>query len=757
MGSSKKVTVGYKIYLGMHMVLCHGPVDKIVGIQVDKRRAWLGTSTGGRINIRANGLFGGEKREGGISGDVDFEPGRPDQIQNDYLQARLGTDIPAFRGVAALVLRQLYLGINPYLKKWGARLQRIHVRQDGLPQWYDAKAEINSSLVPFSVRYTDFSDGWQTNAPTKFQIINGMIANTLVNADNADYWRISLPGWDLTRVYCEFMLIDRDLGDPIGIRFDTDDDQRLFSFMPQAEDEYDALRRPHVNYWDANLGDLSATPIYGQELDEGVKYAFEALIDTAAAQFTYFLRQGSEVLASGTLSYPVGPLAYAVFGRSSNALPERTGIAGFSLLEVSGYYSAGEMNPAHIIRECLTDPDWGMGYAEADIDDDAFAAAADRLFSERMGISILWEKQVPIEDFVREILRHIDAALYVDRRTGRFVLRLIRDDYDVEALPVLGPSEIERVENYTRPQPIELMNSVTVSYWDAATGGTATVTVDDPALVQIFGQVRSVSVRYDGFTNRNIGVRVGRRDLRSMSSPLLSATLYVGRAAAKPLNPGDAFKLVWPALHEGWVVMRITRMRLGDGVRNLVQIQCVEDVFALPETQTVADPDDEWENPAQPPQPAEHRIVTELPYFELVQRIGQANADEQLVLNPYLGFVTASAARPGSAINATMMVDAGAGFEDAAIIDFCPYAVLAAPVGPLDTGLAITGAIDLDLLELATHAQLGPELVRIDAVTDTEITVGRGVLDTVPRAHAAGTPLFGWDQFADGDPTEYAA
>src|SRR5690606_3497700 len=46
------------------------------------------------------------------------------------------------RGVVGVVLRQVYLGLNPYLKKWSFRVQRIHTRQNGLAQWYYPKAEI---------------------------------------------------------------------------------------------------------------------------------------------------------------------------------------------------------------------------------------------------------------------------------------------------------------------------------------------------------------------------------------------------------------------------------------------------------------------------------------------------------------------------------------------------------------------------------------------------------------------------------------
>ena len=96
--------------------------------------------------------------------------------------------------------------------------------------------------------------------------------------------------------------------------------------------------------------------------------------------------------------------------------------------EDAGQYLFGDysdMNPAHIIRECLTDTNWGMGYPESDIDDVSFTAAADKLYSESMGISMLWSQQTSIEDFVEEIIRHIDAALYVDRTTGKFVLKPI--------------------------------------------------------------------------------------------------------------------------------------------------------------------------------------------------------------------------------------------------------------------------------------------------------------------------------------------
>jgi uncharacterized protein YegL len=101
-----------------------------------------GGAAGGRIRIDKPDLFGGTKREGGIVGDVDVLMGFPDQGQNDYLAARAGTDVPGYRGLCSLVLRQVYLGLNPYLKPWAVRLTRVLKAEDGAEQWYPARTPI---------------------------------------------------------------------------------------------------------------------------------------------------------------------------------------------------------------------------------------------------------------------------------------------------------------------------------------------------------------------------------------------------------------------------------------------------------------------------------------------------------------------------------------------------------------------------------------------------------------------------------------
>lgn len=555
-GSSKKVTVGYKYYLGMHMVLCHGPIDSIDAIEVDGKTAWSSGTTGGAITINSPDLFGGESREGGVSGVVDIEMGSQTQGRNAYLQAQLGANIPAYRGVVGAVLRQVYVGLNPYLKRWSFWGKRINVRQDGIPQWYLARAAIGN-----------------------------------------------------------------------------------------------------------------------------------------------------------------------------------------------------DMNPAHIIRECLTDPDWGMGYPEADIDDAAFTTAADQLHTEGMGMSVLWDRSVQLDEFIGMVLKHIDGALYVDRNTGRFVLKLARGGYSIPSLLVLDEDSVERITDFKRNTIGELTNSVTVVFWDATTGKNNSVTVQDIALAAQQGATVGTTIQYPGFTNGTIATQVAARDLKALSIPLASATIYANRRAAG-LNIGDVFVLSWPRYGVTQMVMRVTNVELGSLDSNLVKIQAIEDVFALSAAIYAPPPPSGWTNPNTPPAPCPYHCVIEAPFWELVQRMGDTDAR---ALPATAGFVVATGVRPSSdASNAKLYTDVTGVWEEAGTVDFCPTAILTAAVSSNTTTFPIGTGVDLDVVQVGTYALIDSELVRIDAVSDTSLTVGRGVLDTVAKPHAVGARLFFADAFFESDAVEYA-
>lgn len=759
-GSSKKVTVGYKYYIGMHMILCHGPVDKITRIRVDGRDAWTGDYAAGRLIITKPSLFGGESREGGVEGLLDFETGGPGQVANDYLKRNLTNLVPAFRGVVGVVLRQMYIGMNPYLKKWAFRLQRIHVRQNGAAQWQNHLASVGTRVFGEKTRLyfaLDVSGSMQGNRlATMKSAMSDVLDNILPFATGSADLDIRIVAYSasstsITRYNCNH-----------------DDIEALRSWVNERTasggTHFDEAIAPALTFFDPAsprnnlLFFITDGEPTGSSADVAVSLAADMLdlqnnpFSTTAGTAVYM--HGINIELSDTSQ------TARLDNSTEGGVPVVSGedSSGLTNAVLNGMMGAGnfsDMNPAHIIRECLTDPDWGMGYLESDVDEVSFYASAVSLKAEGFGLSFLWDRQIAIEDFVKEVLKHIDGVLYVDRKTGLFTLHLIRSNYDINDILHLDENNIDSISDYSRPAFGELTNSVTVNYWNLETGNDASVTIQDIALAQMQQATINTTLQYPGCTSPALASRLAQRDLKTLSAPRVSCTIYANRDA-KNLSIGSVFKLSWQDYNIENMPMRVTGIAYGDGRNNKIRIQCTQDVFDMPSTAYVPPPESEWENPQQPPIPIVHQAVFEVPYLELVQMLGQPNADNILETTPGAGFVGATGARPSVAsINARMYTDSGAGFIDAGLIDFCPVAILDADIGHMDEVLSFRGGQDLEQVRLGSWAQIGEELVAVVAIDSDTITVRRGVLDTAPKPHSEGLPILFWDDYSQGDETEY--
>lgn len=102
--SAKAEVVEYR--MSLHVALGH-EVDEIREIRVDERVAWSGrVNTNTTLNIHQPNLFGGQTKEGGLSGFVQVLMGRPDQVLPAAAASRYRrspADCPAFRGLTTLM------------------------------------------------------------------------------------------------------------------------------------------------------------------------------------------------------------------------------------------------------------------------------------------------------------------------------------------------------------------------------------------------------------------------------------------------------------------------------------------------------------------------------------------------------------------------------------------------------------------------------------------------------------------------------
>lgn len=723
MGSKKQQTIGYRYKLGIHLIGCHGPVDNVSEFLADKKIAWSGSSSGGIITVNAEDLFGGDEKEGGVSGQIYIEMGLPSQGQNSYLASNLLPSlVPNFRGLLGFVFKSFYIGTQTYLKKLSFRATRIHLRENGIVQWYDAKSEISFAGV-LGDQLGPTSEGWS------------YLQVTL--SDNSDY---SSDTFD----YSSWAIGQTPFANQDG--------------HPYSEaGGYPAIKNTN---WDIN------TKIW-------VRKNF-TVATIAGFSLTVFVDNYATVWVNGILVLQRSGSGNV--GSTENFMHEvvvpsevlRTGLNSIVLLaEDYGVYSYvafkissqdkihKDMNPAHIIRECLTNPDWGMGYTDSNIDDTSFTKAADTLYDEAMGMSLLWNQQTEIEDFIKLVIRHIDAVLFVDRHTGKFNLKLVRNDYNELDLMILDESSISKLENFTRPQFGELTNSVTVKYWDALNNVDATTTIQDIALAQMQGVTIGVTNEYPGFTYYLIAAKVAQRDMKTLSSAIASCTIYAKRSASV-LNIGDVFKLSWSDLDVNQLVMRIASIDYGDGKNNQVRIQCTEDIYGLPSVSLVAPPVLEWKDPNVYPISATNRLIYEVPYLEAVQQYSQNEIDALILADSNVGYAGATAKKPESSfLNANMYVDSGAGYKNETTIDFCPAAKLTASIDKMAISFNINNAINIESAIDGSWFQINNEIMVKVSYLEPTLTVKRGALDTVPENHNVNSILYFWDNFASNDDNKY--
>jgi len=431
-----------------------------------------------------------------------------------------------------------------------------------------------------------------------------------------------------------------------------------------------------------------------------------------------------------------------------------TDIPGGSFNVPAQNINGGSANGGHVIYDCIIDTDWGMGRPAGDIDAASFTAVTNALFAESFGLSLTYGTQSPVEEFIREILNHINAVLYTDRQTNQFVLKLIRDDFDPLTLPIFDETNIASLVSFERPSYAEMTNEVVLKYRVRGTLSDTAITVQDLASAEAQGGLVSQTISMTGIDNSDIAARVAQRELRQLSTPLARIRFIANREAWE-VNPGDVIKLSWGAYGISEMILRVVQVDYGTLESGLVGIDAVEDIFGLPSASYFIPQGTGWVEPVQPPMPADSQIVVELPYFVARTQFSEiAITSETAVLQ----LCSENPVAPVANLRLNTRI-APADYVEVAAGDMTPTMVITAGIDALvTTGVVINtpkGAIGA--IVIGGYAYLNDEILRIDAVDigAGTINIGRGYLDSVPLAHLAGSIIYFADRNSAIDPTIY--
>jgi len=556
--SHKHITVGYLYYLGIHFILGYSRVDGIKQIIVGEKPVWptLNNNESEAVDgltsatIEASDIFGGNEKEGGISGIVDFEYGDVTQGQNSYLVSKLGTNVPAFRGQTGIVLRKVYVGTSGYIKPWSFLWKRVNRLVSGEVQWYIAKA---------------------------------------------------------------------------------------------------------------NIGNDS-------------------------------------------------------------------------------------LNAIHVIREILTDVEFGLGYNILDIDNINFQSCADICYIEGLGISFNWDASTPCEDVIQKILDIIDGALFQNQSTGEFQITLARENYTPATLEIFNDSHIVDIEEYSRPGFGEISSRITVNWTEIYYDETRPAQAEDPAIMKKQGGgIIESTFDYQMIVDGNLAGRIANRELKQATSMLAVMKLKCLKTMAH-IEPYSVFKISWTKLGLTEVIVRVVAIDYGNSEDDYITMDVIEDVFGLAYNVYDTPPATLWTSPINNPVDPTYKKLIESPYFILNSQAGGSSLIESL--DNDAAFLIANAVAPSSdCLGCEILVEdyTGSGYVDEGLGVFVPSATLlnALSQGGIQVNnIDIRNVSDLESVNVGDYALIDDELIVIEGIGTNQISIGRGILDSLPASHIAGSRVW---------------
>lgn len=509
--------------------------------------------------------------------------------------------------------------------------------------------------------------------------------------------------------------------------------------------------------------DINQPDLFGGDAKEG------GIVGLVDVEFGSAAQSVNSYLAAKLTGYPL-PAFRGILGlvlRSPQVSALNPYIKPWSMYASrinGGFYPAkatigDSMNPAHIIYELLTLPEFNIGAAPSDIDIASFTAAADTLYAEGFGLSFFWEDERPTEEFIDYIRQHIDGTLYPNPSTGQLTLKLVRDDFTLASLPILDSSNVLRIDQFSQPLPGELASVVQVRFEDQATGEAGSVMEHDIAVLEMQGGSSVPVVRdYQGIPDATLASKVALRELRQLATPLARGEILCNRNVWN-LNIGSPFRLQWPPLGIADMVMRVVDVDYGTLTDGRITLSVVQDVFRVADTVIGAPTASGWASPISSPAAAPSRLAIEAPYWVVAREVV---GDQNVLLtniDPASGLLLAAGNRPSSDAYDYLLYSrtGAAAYAKRSTGAFAPTAILTAAVGRADTVFPLGSGVDVDLVEPGSWAHIDGELVKIVSISATSATVARGVLDTVPVPHAAGVTLYFADDFKAIDPTEWSS
>ncbi|HZF96962.1 MAG TPA: vWA domain-containing protein, partial [Pseudoxanthomonas sp.] len=762
--SGKSATVGYWYLVAYHAGLGVGPMDAFVEFRGGDKTAWNGELTSsGTITINAPNLWGGEKDQGGIVGDVDVMFGEATQQPNAYLLANLGPQVPAWRGLSTLVFKGgKYGAMNPYPQKASYKIRKIKKGWDNDVCWYPEKAAIpmgtpKSVALFFAIDLSGSMDTVAGNGQTRLTNMKNALNSVLDQVGEAV----------ATGTVIDLMIVG--FGEKPNGRISTLERGVTAAGITNLKNWVSARVSQYGTYFTAGVMDMPA--FYNGAPPTAQRLAFfltdgEPNVSDGSMTALQIAQEAGNIINSvaSVSSYAVnidlGNTTYTAYvdNTPGDAIPvvasgDPSAIVGIIRAAIFGGVTA--MNPAHVLYYARTTGDIGREPV-ANMNDASWRAAANQLYAEGFGICTSYDPvSESLEEFEQRISRLIGGSVSRSLVDGQWYLDLARNNYVLAELPVLTDDDI--LEFSEQPSTLDgAINSLSVKYFDPERKETIVMApVQALGLINAFGTIHQTN-EYLEIPAGTLAGRVAERDLRATVTPTRAFELTTTR---KPYawRPNQYFRLQLPKRGIADMVCILGEKSSGTLRSGAIKLKATQDIYSLPSTTFVEVEPGVDTRPSQTPVAITFQRAFEAPYIEVVQSLSRADL---AALPSDVGYLVAVAADPALSRDFTVKVSPDAvTYTEVGNGEWCPTAVVINQATSTATNFTLASRKSLDRVTVGSAVLWDNEICRVDALDNAAgtIVLGRGCADTVPTPHAAGSRLWFYDAAVAASVTEYTA
>lgn len=265
------------------------------------------------------------------------------------------------------------------------------------------------------------------------------------------------------------------------------------------------------------------------------------------------------------------PAPPPVYGQTAATLP--------AFIEANNDIS-GDTNPAFALVELLTTPVPGIGpklIPEA-LDLADFLRAGEQLKTEGNGATFSWETSKPVGEICDGLMEQIAGVWRINTATGQLGMRLLRETDTPVA--VFDNSNTISLDSVKRTATEEAINEVVVPFVDRYLNWQSrTLIARDPAGYKAAGTAITRTVDFIGVSRELLARQLATRELRASATPLARVRFTAVAVPGLILQPGDLVTLEHAELAQT-MRLRVLSARFGGyDNRARLEIEAAEDIF----------------------------------------------------------------------------------------------------------------------------------------------------------------------------------